>query len=235
MILTVDGDRLGADGRSPLHEVETGWVEIVTRGWGLAWGDVVEDGIWVYWGRFGLETEAGRRESGRGCGGGIRHTIAGEQSISGEIQSTEIALRRRRRQGCAPGLEWIGKGRGGGTSGLGCDGGIEEVVWGEVGCQRGTVCERVASASPLLFKAGLEPVGGELEDVLWLNALDVPGQIGYECVKRRHEGLSRLGVIRYRLLSTSAKHVPRTALPLSALNGERLLLFYMDMTEPCPS
>jgi len=29
--------------------------------------------------------------------------------------------------------------------------------------------------SPLLLKTGLEPVSGELEDILWLDTLDVPG------------------------------------------------------------
>jgi hypothetical protein len=57
-------------------------MEIITRGWGLAWGDVVEDRIRVYMGRFGVEAEAGRRKSGRGGGGGIGHTITGEQPIS---------------------------------------------------------------------------------------------------------------------------------------------------------
>jgi hypothetical protein len=47
VILTVDGDRLGADGRTPLHDVETRRMEIITRGWGLAGGDVVEDRIWI--------------------------------------------------------------------------------------------------------------------------------------------------------------------------------------------
>jgi len=37
------------------------------------------------------------------------------------------------------------------------------------------VCERVAGTSPLFLEAGLKPVCGELENVLWLNALDVSG------------------------------------------------------------
>lgn len=61
------------------------------------------------------------------------------------------------------------------------------MVWREVGRQRRTVCERVAGASPLFLEAGLEPVCTELEDILWLNTLDVSGQVSDECVKRGHE------------------------------------------------
>jgi len=110
-------------------------MKIVTRGWGLAWGDVVEDGIWVYWTQFGIKAKAGRRKRGRGCGGGIGHTITGEQAISRDIQSSKVALRRR----YASRLEWIGKGGRCGASRLGCDGAVDVVVWGEVGCQRGTM------------------------------------------------------------------------------------------------
>jgi hypothetical protein len=53
------------------------------------------------------------------------------------------------------------------------------------------VGERVAGASPLLLEAGLEPVCTELENILWLYALDVSGQISDECVKRGHEARAK--------------------------------------------
>ena len=48
------------------------------------------------------------------------------------------------------------------------------------------MCERVAGASPLLFEARLKPGCTKLEDVLRLNAVDVPSQISDEGIKGGH-------------------------------------------------
>jgi hypothetical protein len=69
---------------------------------------------------------------------------------------------------------------------LRCDGCIHVVIRWKIRGERGTMGESIPCSSPLFFEAGLKPTCRELEDVLWLYALDVSGQVSDESVKGGH-------------------------------------------------